>query len=361
MLFNKTKVKEKLNTQQIFEIVEELGGEPIYTNFGFTATTICHNPPGEGSRKLYYYENSTLFQCFSNCGSFDIFQLIIKALKIQENKDYNLNDAVKYVAFKFSLFDDVETEIEQTDDWKLFEHWNNIQNLELKNYNVTLKQYDSSILDNFNYTVPIYDWLDEGIKEQSLRKARIGFLPSSSQITIPHFDMDSRLVGIRIRALEEEDIQKYGKYRPLFLNRETFSHPLGFNLYNLNKSKEAIKYFKKAIVFESEKSCLLYDTLMDNDISVACCGSNFSVIQEHLLLNLGVNEIIIAFDRQFKELNDDEFKLWVKKLKRINEKFGKDVLISFVFDKHYLTHYKDAPIEHGKSTFIQLFKERIIL
>ena len=31
-----------------------------------------------------------------------------------------------------------------------------------------------------------------------------------------------------------------------------YNHPLGFNLYNLNNSKEAIKAIKKVIVFEGE-------------------------------------------------------------------------------------------------------------
>ena len=32
-----------------------------------------------------------------------------------------------------------------------------------------------------------------------------------------------------------------------------YNHPLGFNLYNLNNSKEAIKLLKKAIVFEGKR------------------------------------------------------------------------------------------------------------
>ena len=53
------------------------------------------------------------------------------------------------------------------------------------------------------------------------------------------------------------------------------------NLYNLNNSKDNIKLIGKAIVFESEKSCLLYQTYfgIENDISVACCGSNLSIHQ----------------------------------------------------------------------------------
>ena len=55
--FDKSKIKESLSTENIFDLLTEWGGDPEYTDFGILSTTICHNVPGEGSRKLYYYEN----------------------------------------------------------------------------------------------------------------------------------------------------------------------------------------------------------------------------------------------------------------------------------------------------------------
>jgi DNA primase len=57
-----------------------------------------------------------------------------------------------------------------------------------------------------------------------------------------------------------------------------YNHPLGLNLYNLNNSKDNIKKMQTAIVVESEKSCLLFQSYfgIENDITVACCGSNLS-------------------------------------------------------------------------------------
>ena len=135
------------------------------------------------------------------------------------------------------------------------------------------------------------------------------------------------------------------------------------NLYNLNNSQNHIKSIKKAIIFEGEKSCLLYKTFFgeDNDISVACCGSSVSSYQMDLLLKLGVNEIIIAFDRQFEKIGNDEFHRLTKKLTKMNEKYKTDVTLSFIFDKNMYTDYKDAPVDKGKDVFLQLFKERIFL
>ena len=63
--YNKDDLKAQLNIDNVFDLIEDLGGEPEYSSNGLIATTICHNQPGEGSRKLYYYENSGLFQCNS--------------------------------------------------------------------------------------------------------------------------------------------------------------------------------------------------------------------------------------------------------------------------------------------------------
>ena len=59
--YNKDSLKEQLDLENIYDLVAELGGEPEYVETGLISQTICHNYPGEGSRKLYYYQNSHLF------------------------------------------------------------------------------------------------------------------------------------------------------------------------------------------------------------------------------------------------------------------------------------------------------------
>jgi hypothetical protein len=72
--YDKSQIKEQLSLDNIFDLLTEWGGDPEYSSFGLLSTTICHNAPGEGSRKLYYYENSGLFKCYTGCDeTFDIF------------------------------------------------------------------------------------------------------------------------------------------------------------------------------------------------------------------------------------------------------------------------------------------------
>ena len=142
-----------------------------------------------------------------------------------------------------------------------------------------------------------------------------------------------------------------------------YNHPLGFNLYNLNNSKDNIKKMKKVFIFEGEKSCLLYQSYfgIENDLSVAVCGSSLINYQVQLLLSLGVEEIIIAFDKQFQEIGDDEWKKWTKKLKDLHKKYGSLVQITFMFDLNNNIGYKDSPIDRGKEVFLKMFNERVAL
>ena len=112
-----------------------------------------------------------------------------------------------------------------------------------------------------------------------------------------------------------------------------------------------------------EKSCLKYQSYfgIDNDISVACCGSSFSAYQAQLLIDAGAQEIVIAFDRQFQNYGDTEYIQLIKKLKKITLKYKNYVNIFCIIDRKKITSYKDSPVDKGAEKFIKLFKERIML
>ena len=366
LVFDKNEIRNLLTTDNVFELLQEFGGDPEYSSFGILCATICHNPPGEGSRKLYYYDNSGLFRCYTGCDCyFDPFELVIKIAKTQWNQDYDLNDAVRWVAqrFGFSGKHENRPEDEDLDDWKYLANYERIQNIEVKDNSIILKDYENDILERFNYEVKIGPWLREGITEEALKQAHIGFYPGGDQITIPHYDKDNRFIGLRGRTLCAEEGERFGKYRPMKVNGQLYNHPLGMNLYNFNNSKKNIGIMKKAIIFEGEKSSLLYQSYfgLENDISVACCGSSVSAYQMQMLIDAGAQEIIVAFDRQFQEIGDIEFQHLKTNLLKLKQKYQNYVVISFIFDKKMITGYKASPIDEGQEKFLQLFKERITL
>lgn len=364
LVFNKTEIRDALTLENVFTLLQEFGGDPEYTIFGIISATICHNEPGAGSKKLYYYANTSLFQCYSNCGSFDIFDLVRKVVSIQKHLNYDLNDAVRWVAQKFGFTGRIEEAPEEgREDWDIFAAYERLQLVEVKENQIVLPEYDANILSNFNYNVIIGPWLDEGIGLEAMRQAKIGYYAGGDQITIPHFDQNNRFIGLRGRTLSKEDGERYGKYRPIRVNNQMYNHPLGFNLYNLNNSKNNIQQLGKVFVFESEKSTLLYQTYfgLESDISVACCGSNLTSYQVQLLLAAGAQEIIVAFDKQYEALNTPESKKWAEKLTKIYKNYKNEVTVSFLWDKEDLLNYKSSPIDEGKDKFLHLYNQRILL
>lgn len=361
--YNKDELKEQLQIEQIYDLIEAWGGEPEYSDRGLTSQTICHNLPGEGSRKLYYYENTKLFHCYTGCidPSFDIFELCIKVMKNQKDIEWELYDAMSYIAGYFGFAGEtLEDDKQELEDWNVFKR----HKIELPQQSQlpVLKEYNPIILTRFVYP-RIISWEKEGISAEVARKNIIGYYPGGEQIVIPHFDINNRLIGIRGRFLSEDLADKYGKYRPLLINRQLYNHPLSMNLYHINKSWKNIQQIKTAIVFESEKSTLMYESYygQDNDISVACCGSSISSYQVDFLKSLGTRELIIAFDRQFQEIGDDEFKRLKNKLLYLNSKYKNVINVSIVFDKHMITPYKASPIDKGPEIFERLLNERLII
>lgn len=359
--YDKDKLKEELNPDNIYSLLEEWGGEPEMFNNYIISTTICHNLPGEGSRKLYYYYGTRLCHCYSGCAdnpSFDIFQLCIKIMKLQYNLDWELYQAMDYIAGYFGIDGVEREENNELEDWSLFKRYNFIDSYKKAK---ELKTYDESLLYRFPY-IRIESWEREGIKPEISKEAMIRYYPGKEQIVIPHYDIDNRLIGIRGRSLSEEEAKRYGKYRPLVVGKKMYNHPLSMNLYNINNSKDNIRKARVAIVLESEKSCLQYASYYgrENDISVGICGSNLSFYQVDILRSLGVQEIVLAFDRQFQEIGDEEFIRLKNKLIYLYSRYNKLIHVTAIFDKHLLTPYKASPTDTGKKNFEKLLQERII-
>lgn len=365
MAYDKLEVKKSLSLDNIFELLTEWGGDPEYTEYGLLSATICHNEPGDGSRKLYYYTNSTLFQCYTGCGSFDIFELAIKVFSIQNGMDMDLNDAVRYIATRFGITSGsvIEDEAYKTEDWQILKVYDRVQEIELKDYHIELKEYEKDILPNLNYDIQITPWLEEDITQEVLNKAMIGYFPGGDQISIPHFDSKGRFVGLRGRTMCKEEAEQFGKYRPIKCCQKLYNHPLGMNLYGYNWNKDIIQKYRTAIIFESEKSVLKYASYFgwDNNISTACCGSHISNYQVQLLLDLNVNEIVVAMDRQFQEIGDAEWKHLTDNLIKLHNRYKNYTNISFIFDKEKITDYKSSPIDEGKEKFLELFEKRVRL
>lgn len=95
-----------------------------------------------------------------------------------------------------------------------------------------MKFYSKDFLNNFPQP-RILNWEREGIGQNVILSHNIRYDPVNDGIIIPHYDKDNNLIGIRERTLIKEN-EDGGKYRPMYLEKKLYNHPLGFALYNLN-------------------------------------------------------------------------------------------------------------------------------
>lgn len=355
MSYDKIQVKEALSIDDVFDILDSLGAEPEMHDGYITALTVCH---GGDSHKLYYFDNTQLCRCFTHCGNFDIFELI------QKVKGLDLNAAIYYVVNFFNLqykLDEIDDTLLQ-EDWKIMRRWQELAAIKVNHDKITLPEIDKGVLRY--YPQPrILDWEQEYIPKEVSDFMDIHYDPVNGAILIPHTDENNRLIGIRERTLVQEN-EKYGKYRPWRRGDIQYNHPLAFNLYGFYQAKDNIKNLGIAIIVESEKSVLQVINYLGlaNNIAVAVCGSSISKYQFQMLLDAGAKEICIAFDSDYNQIGDSDWRNCVERLQRIYNKYSPYASISYMFDTSgKKLGYKQSPTDCGQDIFMELWKDRIFL
>lgn len=298
--------------------------------------SVCHN---SNSYKLYYYDSSKRFYCF-RCGeSFDIFEIFKKVLHI------SLNDVVKKICEKLNI------DVKNVDECNsLCDNWAELRRF-LPNAEPEpdkLLTYDKSILSLFDHLYP-QEWLDYGISTDILDKFDIGWYARQACISIPVV-FNGQLVGVRGRYTREQDVAK-GKYRPICtLDGTVLKFPSSACLYGYDQNKTAIEKSRQVVLFESEKSVLKAPSY-NIDNALAVFGSNISKQHIQLLLELGVNDVVLAFDSDYKQVGDDEFKFFVVKMKKLAAKLKPFFNCSIVYNNQGYNMYKcnmmDIPYEQA--------------
>lgn len=345
-------IKENLNDDIVKNILSIYNAYPnIETSEYIVFPTICHNiNPEDASYKLYYYKNSKMFYCFTECSkNYDIFELLITIEHLRGNLSYTFFDALYFLQDKLNLQDGFYTINKKEVYSSKRDYWVR------KNHKLPYNIYND-VMNFFNFYLP-YEWAKDGLTLEELKKFNVRYYQSENQMVIPHYNINKQLVGVRIRAFNNEDILK-GKYRPLKLENTIYSHPLSQFCYGLWETKENIKKTQKAIIFEAEKSVMLAEQLEYNN-TVACCGSNISKVQIEQLIHSGAKEIIIAFDKEYSSNSKSE--QYYNKLYNLANKYKLYCNMSFIFDFENLLEYKHSPIDDGINKFNHLFNKRIKL
>lgn len=345
------KLKEELTTEDIIELVTYLGADR-YNQKGDTLMfpTICHNESSEdASLKLYYYDNSKLFKCYTGCPeeSFDIYALFEKRYKLL-NKEYDYYKDIVLIIAKNKKIVEVESKGFSSKYESDFSQYNS------PNIVLNIPPVSKKVLKAFTF-YPTVEWLSDGISEDAMKTYNILYSVDGNKIIIPHYNEDNDLIGIRGRNLNDEDIA-YGKYTPVKIEGKMYSHPLSYNLYGLNVNKENIERYRMAIVAESEKAVLQYHTMFGKDKNICCavCGSVLQYYQVELLLRHNVDKILIAFDKEGETWKEQQE--YYNKLKNFCMKYRNKVEMGFIYDSQNLLNLKDSPFDKGKDIFLKLYK-----
>jgi len=308
--------------------------------------TYCHNHKSEdASHKLYYYKNNKIFMCYTECQAMSIFRFLKNYYEAQD--------------IEFDWYRDIYSVIMEGAQPEGFTtpQYRSLRNNYNARKNVELPTYPSGVLDCF---VKKYlpEWLADGISREAMDKYNIRYSISQNKIIIPHYAAASGLlIGIRGRALNQYEIEQYGKYAPVWIEGKCYSHPLGMNLYGLWENKENIRRNGVVYVAEGEKSVLQMESFHIPNCCVATCGSSgLNKFQLNLLLQLGmIKEIILCYDKEEESPNHKYF----DKLYENCKKYHHYTNMSFVYDHDNLLKMKDSPFDRGEDTFLQLLQRRV--
>lgn len=336
------RLTDKLNDTDVFNLLQELGAEPIDIGNAIQCKTICHC--GD-SHKLFFYKSTKLFRCYTQCDTLNIYELVMHV----HNCDFK--DAASFLNRFFNF------RFEEEHNVFTFEFFNKFEKQELK---YEIKMYDKNILNTY---YPFYHqlWINDNISPLAMQKFNIRFSILDNQIVIPHFDINNNLIGIRARNLNKSLVDAGKKYMPVFYNNKVLKHATGATLYGLNVSKDNIKKYRTVIIFESEKSVMQYYSYFPDDcIAVALCGSSITPAQIDELITLGVDTVIVAADKDFEENGTLDEEINIKKINQlIVLKLINLFNVQVIFDRRGLLSLHDSPTDRGKEIFEKLLNDRI--
>lgn len=354
------KILDMITTSDIVQLVSKFGIPETsirYYNNQLIMPTGCHNEIiGTAKHKLYYYEDSKKFHCYTCCGSMNPFEFVVQAYRTRGIK-YSLSNAAIII----------ERIIQERlkDGFAIVTPPSKVKKEIEEDWHKSLTEYNPSIMNCFSRNKKYLKvWEKEGISFDAMDKFGIKFDMIRNRMVIPIYDDKGVFVGAKVRNFNQEDIENGRKYMPLIHNNEIYTYDRGKILYGLNFNKKNIKNAKRAIIFESEKSTILYESLYVGNKAVSIGGSNVSIYQTELLKQYKVETVVLALDNDYSLLPNengeyDKYFGLYKMLKEANKLDAKGFNVEIVYDwEQSFLENKDAPIDKGREIWNKLYRNR---
>lgn len=333
---------------------------PIYTK-GYkywTLYTACHNrDPYKGSPKLLFYFDTGMFQCLTQCScSFDIIALVQKRLQLL-SRPCAFYDAINFIIETTGL--EIET-VKRINKPTVCDWQSGLEKfVRFRSTGSALEPFDKAILDQLNNSLP-QQWMEEGISIDTMLKYQIGYYERQQATTIPCFNRDGELIGIRCRHWRPDEIED-GKYRPLcLLDGTSYKFPTNQAFYGINWNWGEIERTGHVILVEGEKSVLKADTWWgEKNNVVALYGSNLGLQRRNQLIKLGADHVTIAIDSDFHEIGDEGYDKFEKKVLALAKLFKGYAKVDVVYNNIGLIDaYKASPFDFDEATYSLMWENR---
>lgn len=204
-----------------------------------------------------------------------------------------------------------------------------------------------SWLDQFSKETP-QEWVDEGISPEAMNEYGICIDKISNRICYPIYDNNDNLIGAkgrtRFKDFKELKIAKYNNYTKI----QTTDFLVG-----TKQNRETIKQMGSVYIFEGIKSGLKLCSWGLPNNWLAAETSRLNEEQVKILVNMGIPEINIAFDRDVE----------MKEIKKCTQILGRFTNVYVIRDRYnsnrLLAGDKDSPVDAGKDVWEQLVKEKV--
>lgn len=324
-------IKAQITDDDIIALMDSMGIPLVSANSQYQLyPSACHHSDWERHKnKLYYYVQSQRWHCYSCSGDWDTIGLV------QHLRKCTFNQAVDYICSTLGINAAEVVQNDMRDPWQRdLRRW--LPNADIDEP-AELTSYDTAILSAFDHLYPT-EWLDYGITRDSMDKFGIGWYARQACISIPVVQ-NGQLVGVRGRYTRQQDVDK-GKYRPIaMLDGTVLKFSTNQCLYGLDQNKAAIEKCRQVLLFESEKSVLKADSWNIHN-ALAVFGSNISKRHIEMLLELGVNDVVLCMDSDYRQVGDDDFQFFVAKMRKLAGKLTPYFSTSVVYNNQGYDAYK---------------------
>ena len=343
-------IKAQITDDDIIALMDSMGIPLVSANSQYQLyPSACHHSDWEYHKnKLYYYVQSQRWHCYSCSGDWDTIGLV------QHLRKCTFNQAIDYICSTLGI-SATEVDIRQdVDNWQRdLRRW--LPNADIDEP-TELTAYDPAILSAFDHLYPT-EWLEYGITRDSMDKFGIGWYARQACISIPVVQ-NGQLVGVRGRYTKRQDVDK-GKYRPIaMLDGTVLKFSTNQCLYGLDQNKSDIEKCRQVLLFESEKSILKADSWHIHN-ALAVFGSNISKRHIEMLLELGVNDVVLCMDSDYRQVGDDDFQFFVSKMRKLAGKLRGYFNVSIIYNNQGYDGYKYSPVDFDRWQFDKLYESRV--